>query len=117
MIVRSECGFSLAPGWHNPASTASGGIASVPAHAHGLAGDRRQPPAEIAPVEMLDFQKSGVFPGRLIGPEMPHDAKGRSAFEGAAKGRARDREIGLGCPARELRRIEKKASGMRVVDA
>src|SRR5579864_6664077 len=77
---------------------------SAPPHARGWAGDDRQLAAEIARIEVLDFEKPGVFTGRFVDPEMAHDAEGRRAFERAAKGRARDREIGLGCPARKLRR-------------
>ncbi len=74
-------------------------------------------PAEVAPVEMLDLQKGRVLPGRLVGAEVTHDAERRGAFEGAAKGRARNREIRLGYPTRELRCIQEKTARMRVVDA
>src|SRR5438046_9827206 len=77
-----------------------------------LAGDRVQDLAEIAVIEMLDFEKGGVFPRRLVGAEILDDAERRGAFERpeeAATGRSK---IGLRRPMRELCRIDEEEAGM-----
>src|SRR6185503_8465570 len=68
-------------------------------------------------IEMLDLEERGVLAGRLVDAKMAHDAECGRTFERAAKGRAGSREIGLVGPARELRRRQEKAAGMRVVHA
>ena len=65
---------------------------------------------------MFDLEKGGVFPGRLVGAEILHDPERRRAFQRPEQARARNREIGLRGPARELRRIQEKTTRMRVVD-
>src|SRR5947207_3701134 len=84
--------------------------------AGGLARDRVQDLAEIAVIEMLDFEKGGVFPRRLVGAEILDDAERRGAFERPEEAGAGRRKIGLRHPMRELCRIDEKAAGMRVID-
>src|SRR5207253_6312082 len=81
-----------------------------------LARYRLEDLAEVPPVEMLDLEKSGVFPGRLVGAEMLHDAERRGAFERSEQARARHREIGLLRPARQLGGRQEETARMRVVD-
>src|SRR5207237_9773244 len=86
------------------------------AQGRGIAGEPLKELAEIAPVEMFDLEKAGVFPGRLVGAEILHDPERRRAFEGAEQPRARHREIRLIDPARELGGGQEETARMRVVD-
>src|SRR5438045_9445530 len=81
-----------------------------------LAGDRVQDLAEIAVIEMLDFEKGGVFPRRLVGAEILDDAERRGAFERPEEAGAGRRKIGLRRPIRGLRRTDQKPPGRRVID-
>src|SRR2546423_9063485 len=81
-------------------SGGNGSIRFIPLaqpQAGGLARDRVQDLAEIAVIEMLDFEKGGVFPRRLVGAEILYDAERRGAFE-------RPEEAGAGGPKNWLRR-------------
>src|SRR5579863_1740872 len=102
-------------GCHNRPATASGGK-SIPGQGWRVAGDRPEQPTKKARIGVLDFEKRSVFPSRFVGAEMEHDTECRGAFERTGKARTRHREIDLRCPMRELRRVEKKTSRMRIVD-
>src|SRR5204862_3195416 len=100
-------------------SGGNGSIRFIPLaqpQAGGLARDRVQDLAEIAVIEMLDFEKGGVFPRRLVGAEILDDAERRGAFERPEEAGAGRRRTGLRAPMREPRRMAEKAPGMRVID-
>src|SRR5436853_7407341 len=100
-------------------SGGNGSIRFIPLaqpQAGGLARDRVQDLAEIAVIEMLDFEKGGVFPRRLVGAEILDDAERRGAFERPEEAGAGRRKIGLRRPMRELCSIDEKGGGNRVCD-
>src|SRR5277367_6420405 len=90
---------------------------SGPPPGHGLAGDRMDRPTEISSVKMFNFEKSGVFPGRLVSAKGLHDPERRGAFERPPETGAGNREVGLRSPVRKLRCGQKKTARMRIVDA
>src|SRR5689334_18768788 len=104
------------------ASKLSGGrgsslsIPSAKPQSGGLARHGMQDLAEIAAVEMLNLKKGGVLAPRLVDAETFRDTERRGAFERPEQAGAGHREIRFRCPAFELRRAQKEAPGMRVID-
>src|SRR5256885_11019699 len=99
-------------------SGGNGSIRFIPLaqpQAGGLARDRVQDLAEIAVIEMLDFEKGGVFPRRLVGAEILDDAERRGAFERPEEAGAGGPKNGLRPPKRQLCPLDEKAAGMPAI--
>src|SRR5256885_15497476 len=99
-------------------SGGNGSIRFIPLaqpQAGGLARDRVQDLAEIAVIEMLDFEKGGVFPRRLVGAEILDDGERRGAFERPGEAAGGRRKMRRGRPMSAAGRTDGKGSRKRGV--